>query len=369
MTNKDLYEFIGQCLALTHQTDSRDHILDMVSGETIDWEKFVSVCSKHLITPAIYLQFQCNDLLPYLPENLVEYLAEITMSNARRNENIIRQMIEITQILREYQIYPVFLKGSGNLIDHLYPDQACRMMGDIDFLVREEDFLKSVQIMKDNGYHHEHPVFGDPTTFKHYPRLWKQNRVADIEIHRIPVSEKYNKWFNYQVIANEMVTPKGLSDCFVLSDNHKIILNYIHSQLSHSGEAMGIVSYRDIYDLHLLNHRYGKPVTGIDSRYQKSASTYFQMANRLLHLPGSEEKFHILDRNLFYQIHQLNLSSRTFYQTHRAVRKLVSLIKVYTKILCKAHSSKEIRKLVINRLSQPQWYRAHFKMWKSVFVP
>ena len=369
MTNKDLYEFIGQCLALDHHADSRNKIRDIIAGELIDWEKFVAVCSKHLITPAIYHQFHRHDLLHCLPQSLVKYLAEITSANARRNENIISQMTEIIQILREYQIYPVFMKGSGNLIDHLYPDKACRIMGDIDFLVREQDFLKSVQVLKDNGYHHGHPVHGDPMTFKHYPRLWKQNREADIEIHRIPVSEKYKGWFNYQLIEKEMVAPIGCSDCFVLSDNHKIILNFIHSQLSHSGKAMGIVSYRDIYDLQLLFQRHGKPVTGIDSGFQKSANTYFQMANRLLHRQGSEEKCHAIDRTMFYQIHRLNLSSRTFYQSYRVVRKLGSLFKAYCRILRNALISKEIRRLVIDRLSHPQWYQAHFKMWKSVFVP
>ena len=362
MTNREIYEWIGICLAMNHRPDYRNRVVEPVIGGCIPWELFVSTCSNHLITPTIFLTFKKHDIVRHLPQGLMEYLAEVTQLNAARNEKIITQIGEITDALRSYRIYPIFLKGSAHLIDQLYPEIAYRMVGDIDFLVREQDYLRSVQILSDIGYQCRCQLYGDPMNLKHYPRMWKENGAADIEIHRIPVSEKYAKWLNYQAIASEMYSPIGNPDCFVLSDKHKIILNFIHSQLGHSGKTLGIVSYRDIYDLHLIMQRHDKPMLEKDSGFMGIASSYFQLANHLLHHNDQKECSLPLKRNLFFKIHQLNLSSRTFYLTYHGSRKFLSRIKAYFRILPGIITSADVRKLVFDRLSHPPWIRK-FPQW------
>lgn len=357
MTNKELYEWIGICLAMNHRPDFRNRVVEPVIGGCIPWELFVSTCSNHLITPTIFLTFKKHDILRHLPQSLMEYLAEVTQLNAARNEKIITQIGEITDALRAYRIYPIFLKGSAHLIDQLYPEIAYRMLGDIDFLVREQDYLRSVQILSDIGYQCRCQIYGDPMNLKHYPRMWKEHGAADIEIHRIPVSEKYAKWLNYQIIASEMYSPIGNPDCFVLSDKHKVILNFIHSQLGHSGKTMGIVSYRDIYDLHLIMQRHGKPLSGVDSEFAGSAGSYFQIADHLLHRNDQKEFSLPLNRNLFFKIHQLNLSSRTFYLIFHGLRRNIIRTRAYSRILLGIVTSAELRKLVFDRLSHPPWIR------------
>ena len=48
---------------------------------------------------------------------------------------------ELKQILDEYDIDHVFLKGFE--LKKLYPDPCMRLMGDIDILVREEEWMRS----------------------------------------------------------------------------------------------------------------------------------------------------------------------------------------------------------------------------------
>ena len=45
-------------------------------------------------------------------------------------------------------ISPIFLKGTGNILEGLYEDVGERMVGDIDFLFSEEDFFKAIDIFK-----------------------------------------------------------------------------------------------------------------------------------------------------------------------------------------------------------------------------
>jgi len=47
---------------------------------------------------------------------------------------------------------PIYLKGTGNLIDGIYSDIGERIIGDIDFLVPEKDFRTTAELFKKEGY-------------------------------------------------------------------------------------------------------------------------------------------------------------------------------------------------------------------------
>ena len=134
MTNKELFYFTGKCLTLDDDPGFREVIKEKITSEAIDWRKFVTLCSNHLILPSIYLRFLTHDILQYLPDELAEHLKDIYNLNVTRNSQILIQLEEITTKLNSRNIYPIFLKGSGNLLDRLYQDNGERILGDIDFL-------------------------------------------------------------------------------------------------------------------------------------------------------------------------------------------------------------------------------------------
>ena len=144
--------FIGQCLSLDVHPSFRDEIIVQFADPDYDWNSFIWTCSNHLVLPVIYLKFRDHDLLEYLPEVLAAHLKEVYELNHARNKQIIAQVKELTATLNKAGISPLFMKGAGNLIDVVYSDIGERMMGDIDLLVPETDFLKAVELAKENGY-------------------------------------------------------------------------------------------------------------------------------------------------------------------------------------------------------------------------
>ena len=58
----------------------------------------------------------------------------------------------MNELLVANNITPVFLKGTGNLLEELYEDIAERMVGDIDFIVLNVDYLKVTEILLRNNY-------------------------------------------------------------------------------------------------------------------------------------------------------------------------------------------------------------------------
>ena len=370
MTNKELFYFTGKCLMLDVHPEFRQEIIEMIAFDSIDWENFVACCSNHLILPVIYLKFQLHGIIEYLPEELSEFLKEIYDLNVLRNTQILEQLHDITGVLNNDNIYPVFLKGAGNLLDGLYSDIGERMLGDIDFLVPEKDWLPAVKILENEGYSAEitMPRNFDIGSFKHYPRMSNPGFLAPLEIHRLPVNERHQSWFNPCIIDQEKKTVTALNGCYVQSDNHKIIHNFIHAQLDHNYHTYGIVSFRDLYDLCLLSKRTAIQQTIMGIKSKQKAIAYFVFAGKAL---GLNERFYAgssFSAWLFSEKHDLNLRSATFYYTYRSIIFIAQRIFIgYIGQFIKSFYSQKVRQSVVNRLSDRQWYRAHFNSYAVFF--
>jgi len=129
--------FIGQCLSLDEHPTFRDEIIVQFSDPDYDWNQFIWTCSNHLVLLVLYLKFLKYDLLSYVPDVLAQHLEEIYTLNRTRNEQILLQVKEINATLNAAGISPIYLKGTGNLIDGIYGDVGERISGDIDFVLLE----------------------------------------------------------------------------------------------------------------------------------------------------------------------------------------------------------------------------------------
>jgi hypothetical protein len=370
MTNSETFYFAGKCLALDENPEFRNEIIDKCIADLIDWQQFVALCSNHLILPAIYLKFHSHGVTEFLPEELLEHLSDIYQINVKRNSKILIQINEITNVLNKNNIYPVFLKGTGNLLDGLYSDIGERILGDIDFLVSEMDFMLSVQLMKNEGYSTltEIPAYSDIKSLKHYPRLFHPDFEAVIEIHRIPVDEKYQSWFNTEIIDRKKVMVSSPSRCYVECDSHKIIHNFIHSQLSNEGNLLGIVSFRSIYDLYLLSKRFKLSETLSEIKTKQLAIAYFVFAGKSLCLPNELFPRSNLSSRILCIKHSLNLNSAAFYHTYRImVFVFQRIFDRYLGQLIKSIYSNKMRQSIIRRIRDRNWYGDHLRLYERFF--
>ncbi|HZK62059.1 MAG TPA: nucleotidyltransferase family protein [Anaerovoracaceae bacterium] len=369
MTNKELFYFTGKCLMLDENPLFREEIIALNALGTIDWLRFSATCSDHLILPVIYLKFQKQGLLDYLPEEFSDHLKYIYDLNRERNTRILVQLHSITTILNKNDICPVFLKGSAHLLDGLYSDIGERIMGDIDFLIPEKDYHRTAKIFEDEGYGLYEPfLYFDVAVLKHYPPLVKSGEPAYLEIHRL-LSPKELSWFNARIIDQEKKEIKTLQGCYVLSDKHKIAHNFIHGQLHHQGHLNGIVSFRDLYDLYLLSKRSDIHQTLAFIKAKRKAIAYFVFAGKAFGTQGRFYAGNSLSARIFVKKHDLNLSSRTFYHTYRTIVFLGQrIVFKYIPQLVKSFYSREVRQSLIKRMKDPNYYRAHFKSYIDFFA-
>lgn len=365
MTKKDLFYFIGKCLTLDEHPEFKFEILELIRIDAIDWLKFVELCSNHLVLTTIYLKFKKHGITSHLPDELAKHLKLVYELNQTRNSQILVQLRELTVTLNKENIYPVFLKGCGNLLDGLYASDGERMMNDIDLLVPEKDYLKAASLLQANGYSTSSETYDHVETLKHYLPLSHPEFITHVEIHRVPVSEQYNYWFNTQMVDHEKKSVPTLAGCFVLSDNHNIILNFIHSQLHHGGHINGIVSFRDLYDLHLLTKRVNLSFVLPEIKSRAKAVAYFRFMEKAL---GLDEKFTIKSNFsswLFLKKHDLNLTSPAFYFVYRTVVFVTQRILRNLVVFIQIFYLKTVRKSMARRLRNRQWYIDHLKIYSN----
>jgi hypothetical protein len=156
-----------------------------LESDTFDWEQMVPVASSQLIIPLIYCKLQEKELLIHIPEDLNSYLKEITNQNRERNQAIIKEVQQISNMLNENKIDHVFLKGAALLVSGNYREIAERMVGDIDLLVHPDQLIKSQELIIQNGYSQAEESLTDKYfEQKHLPRLLPKKNIAAIEIHR-----------------------------------------------------------------------------------------------------------------------------------------------------------------------------------------
>lgn len=131
MNHKESLFFVAKCLTLDQHPERIIEVKELIIKGKLNWENIVNVSSGQFVLPTLYLQLKRNDLIKLLPNDLIEYLEEITELNRERNQAILKQAEKITECLNAFNIYPVFLKGVAHLLTKLYKDPAERMIGDI----------------------------------------------------------------------------------------------------------------------------------------------------------------------------------------------------------------------------------------------
>jgi hypothetical protein len=330
---KETLYFIAKCLTISLEDKNRQEIEKQLKSKSIDWDAVVKVSTSHYVFPVIYCNFKRADFLKYLPADLVDYMKHITNLNRDRNTQIIQQAQDLNTLLLANKITPIFLKGTGNLLEGLYEDIGERMVGDIDFLFSEKDFFKGIDIIKNDNYTKTEGQLDYFPGFRHYSRLVKQENIAAVEIHKEVTIEKYRGEFNSKMISKDA---QQINDFSVLSFENQLSLSIITSQINDYGFELKNFSLRNAYDVFLLSKK-------VDAK--KSISKLAKLKNPL--------NCFIANCNLVFG----DLESLEYYKT----KESESYLKAFNKSLYRSKSIINFKLITINL------YRRFGKFFKSIY--
>ncbi len=353
MTSKEALFFIGKCLTINHEKHNKTTIEKELNNSTIDWDIIVKVSTAHYVFPALYCNLKRANFLHYLPEDLVSYMNHITDLNRERNLQIIKQAKEINELLLANNITPIFLKGTGNLLEGLYDDIAERMVGDIDFLVDLNDCKNAFEILQKNGYHHKvSELFDD---HRHLPRITNKDKIAALEIHKSALVLNKSKSFNYSTIKNSLIKKNKIT---FLSNNDKMKLSVFSKLINDNSYLIKNIHLRAIYDFFLIGQKLTSSTKLSDTSLQKELNCGILLYTTILDRPKNLNIIKAKHSQKYTDDCIKKLSSKNNQFKYHL--KLL-WIKERIKIILKSFYKKSYFKFVFSKITDINWYKKHLK--------
>ena len=227
-------------------------LLNGVDINNINFEKLITLASGHLMLPALFFNIQKKKAAYLFPEDFIDYIKNIFAINKARNEILLEEAKELSELLVEHNIKHLFLKGTALLLSNVFEDIGERMIGDIDFIIRHKDEEKIKKVLKYNNNCKSEKLnlwrLFKPT---HLPKLVRENKTIAIETHLELLEPKHRWIFNSKVLRNnfneELKTIKTPSTSFLF--DHCIYA----LQIRDKGFFIPYHGHRSIYDIYKLN--------------------------------------------------------------------------------------------------------------------
>mgnify|MGYP001166924107 FL=1 len=231
---------------------AESEVLKDIDISHLNFEKLIKIASAHLMLPALFFNIHKKNLTCLFPEDFVDYIKNIYSINKARNEVLISEAKELSQLLHKNNINHIFLKGSALILSNVFEDIGERMIGDIDFIVQDKDKEKIKNLLYNKNYY---GLFPDSlfTFFKprHFPRIVQKNKTIAIEPHTELLSPGYRCVINSKELINdfkdEAKSIKTPSKSFLF--DHCIY----NLQINDRGLYNSNYSHRSIYDIFKIN--------------------------------------------------------------------------------------------------------------------
>jgi hypothetical protein len=346
MTYKETLFFVSQCLTINHEEKNKLVIEAVLKAGTVDWEAIVKFSTAHYVFPALYLNLKRADFLHYLHEDLIEYMAHITNLNRERNEQIVIQAKEINVLLQSHGIVPIFLKGTGNLLEGLYTDIGERMVGDIDFIVSENEFEKTIKLVKKLSY--DTIIEELEPNHRHYPRLISKYRIACIEIHKELLRKEFSSIFNYNIIIDKL---QIINEINLLDYEHQLYLIVFSNQINDYGWQYKSIQLRTLYDIFLISKKCSLDnLHQFDDKIKDLISIYITVINLILNEIMYLKVKHKKEHDTYIKEFLFLLQNDKIRQKHFKITKNKIILKERIHLLFQSLFSLNYRRWFLKRL-------------------
>ncbi|MEA5502413.1 nucleotidyltransferase family protein [Halotia wernerae UHCC 0503] len=138
------------CCARTRVNEKDSENIKKLIQENINWKYLIEIAQWHRVLPLLFLNLNktCSQVVP---TDVLNYLRQSYYSNTQRNLFKASKLVNILKIFEENEIPVIPFKGPV-LAAAIYGDISCRAFGDLDLLVRRQDFLKTKEILIIQGF-------------------------------------------------------------------------------------------------------------------------------------------------------------------------------------------------------------------------
>ncbi len=221
-----------------------------------EWEKLIELANREALIPLLYKSLQRKNLLTLIDdEQLLGYLEAFYKLNEERNIAIVTQLEEISSLFTKADIEHTLLKGATALSESHYENIGERVMIDIDISVEYDKAMQAVEILKKCGYKETDPDTPLEVEWHHYRRLYRDDIVAAVEVHRIFVSYRVSKFLPDECPENYKQSHKFLN-ARILVPTYDLYHSFLHTQVSHRYHTYKHLSIRHMQHFCVIATKY-----------------------------------------------------------------------------------------------------------------
>ncbi len=207
----------------------------------IDWDEIIDLSQKAQISTMIY-DAVCKSGCE-IPTEQKARLRDMALKRMLRDEMQEEQMARLSREFEENKIEYAFLKGAS--IKHLYPNSSFRSMGDIDVLIRTEQYDTIKELLTEMGYSEWRET--------DHELIWIKPPFICLELHKRIVPST-NKVF-YAYYGNGWSKMKPLQGTrYAMSPEDEFIYLLMHFSKHYRDGGIGIRHLVDLW-LYMDTHR------------------------------------------------------------------------------------------------------------------
>lgn len=152
-------------------------------GMDVDYQKLLKLSVKHQITPMV---FQGLYAITGEFEGIEKYY-DYTFSLMCHDQAQRNYLQQIQKVFTDGDIDYMLLKGSS--IKPLYPSPEMRVMGDMDILIKEEQYPQIQKLMPQTGLHEEYE--------SNHELVWKNDDGILVELHKKLIPSYNDDYYAY----------------------------------------------------------------------------------------------------------------------------------------------------------------------------
>jgi hypothetical protein len=280
MSRRRALRFLTDALSLEKSDEAGQSRLRLeIRGGKISWERVIDVASRHYVIVTLAAALREHGLSSDLPEDVGEYLEELRLLGLERNRRIREQVLEMARMLNGIGVEPLLIKGAAHLMSGLHSDPSARLMEDIDALVPGERLNECFDRLRAGGYDIDGKMEHD---CHHADQLKRPGRPAWVELHRrvaqgpgesvITASELFARSRRIVVGDASFRVPRA-TDSALVAISHSYLLHEVHRH--------GVILFRDMHDLLLLD-RSAEPPDWAEVHRRFRDAGYGALAGRCL---------------------------------------------------------------------------------------
>lgn len=230
-----------------------------VATETLteaDWERLMALAQQHHVAPVLYARLKKRGITP--PQAIAEQLRQIYLTSATRNLHLFQELGKILLALQTAHLPVILLKGAC-LAETVYGNIALRPMNDVDLLIKPNDMIPAIDVLRELGYTFEHSfeIEVERRASHHLPPLSKPGGLR-VEMHWTIVNPRYQAQFHSDDLEQlwSRANPATIRGVPVLMFSPIDLLMHLclHASVHHRFDGAGL---RDYLDIALVIHQYG----------------------------------------------------------------------------------------------------------------